>query len=140
MIPEEWRHDYENSRYLREVHDAVLRQRFDDLTSNLWSTDAAGNAIPTSDPSRRRQLLRLISHVILEQMGRAKTPSRDFDEHALREASAARYRPPQRKNPFAGSPLCLAKFGRREHIANAFATGAQWRVIGVAEVHRLTRV
>jgi hypothetical protein len=43
MIPiEAWRSQYENSRYLREVHDDLLQRRFDDLTSNLWSTDPAG--------------------------------------------------------------------------------------------------
>jgi len=124
MNPEEWRREYENLRYLREVHDAVLQRRFDDLTSNLWSTDPAGNVVPTWDPNRRRNLRRLILHVMLEQMERAKMPSRDFDETALREASAARYRPPRLKTSFAGSPVCFAKFGRREHIAEAFDRGA----------------
>jgi hypothetical protein len=123
MNPEEWRREYENSRYLREIYDAVLKQRLDDLKSNLWSTDAAGNVVPLRDSNRRCQLLRLILHVILEQMERAKMTRFDFDERALREASAAEYRPPRLKTPFAGSPLCFAKFGRREHIADAFDRG-----------------
>jgi hypothetical protein len=56
---------------------------------------------------------------MLEQMERAKIPNCDFDERALREASAASYRRPQLKTPFAGSPVCFAKFGKREHIADA---------------------
>jgi hypothetical protein len=124
MVPEEWLREYQNSRYLREVHDAVLKRRFDDLTSNLWSTDAAGNPAPLPDPNRRHQILRLISHVMLEQMQRARVPTRDFDERALWEASAAGYTPPHLKTPFAGSPVCFAKFGKRAHIANAFDNGA----------------
>jgi hypothetical protein len=123
MSPEEWRREYESSRYLREVYDAVLKRRFDDLTSNLWSTDAAGNVVPTR-LKRRCQLLRLILHVMLEQMERAKIPIREFDERALMEASAAKYSPPQLKTPFAGSLACFAKFGSRDHIANAFDRGA----------------
>jgi hypothetical protein len=60
---------------------------------------------------------------MLEQMERTKTPSRDFDERALREASAANYSPPQLKTPFSGSPKCFAKLGEREHIAKAFDRG-----------------
>src|ERR1035437_72748 len=124
MIPiEAWRSQYENSRYLREVHDDLLQRRFDDLTSNLWSTDPAGNVIQMRNPAVRGDLLRLIYHVMLEQMGRAKMPSRAFDERALREASAARYKPPRLITPFAGSADCLTKFGKREHIANAFNKG-----------------
>jgi hypothetical protein len=60
---------------------------------------------------------------MLEQMERTKTPTRAVDERTLRKASAASYKPPQLKTPFAGSPVCFAKFGRREHIANAFDKG-----------------
>jgi hypothetical protein len=67
---EEWRREYERARYLREVHDVVLKRRFDDLTSNLWSTDVSGNVVPTPGPNKREQLSRLILHVMLEQMER----------------------------------------------------------------------
>jgi hypothetical protein len=62
MNPQEWLREYreyKQSRYLRERDETDLQQRFDELASNLWSTDVAGNVtpehkIPTAaiDPSR----------------------------------------------------------------------------------------
>jgi hypothetical protein len=118
MNPEEWCREYERTRYLREVSNSVLQQRFDDLASNLWMTDAQGNVVTTPDPRRRLGLVRLIVHVMLEQMERAHMASRDFDERAIITAAAANYRRPRLKSPITISPGCLAKFGRREHIAS----------------------
>jgi len=123
MGPEDWRREYEVSRYLREADDAILERRFQDLTSNLWSTDAVGNVVPTWDPKMRAALLRLILHVTLEQMDRSKTPTTDFDEHALRRASSAQYSPPRLKALFTGSPVCFAKFGKGCHIVESFENG-----------------
>jgi hypothetical protein len=128
MNPQEWLREYreyKQSRYLRERDETDLQQRFDELASNLWSTDVAGNVTPPRDPNTRSQLLRLILHVKFEQMERVEAPSAhfQFDEAAVRAASAAKYRPPQLKTPFSGSSKCLARFGKRKHIADAFDRG-----------------
>ncbi|TCM51030.1 hypothetical protein C8J36_11037 [Rhizobium sp. PP-F2F-G48] len=124
MEPETWRYEYERTRYLREVHDVVLKRRFDDLAANLWSTDAAGNVTPPRSSESRQGLLRLLLHTELEQMGRGGEDARDFSEQALRDASAAGYVPPRLKSPFTGSPACYAKFGKRDHIRAAYERGA----------------
>jgi hypothetical protein len=80
MGVEEWRREYEQTRYLREVDDAALRQRYDDLAANLWSTDATGSVKPTRNPEARQDILRLLLHTILEQMERTGTHACDFDE------------------------------------------------------------
>lgn len=124
MEPETWRHEYEQMRYLREVHDVVLKRRFDDLAANLWSTDAAGNVTPPRSSESRQGILRLLLHTVLEQMERGGEDARDFSEQALRDASAAGYVPPRLKSPFTGSPACYAKFGKRDHIRAAYERGA----------------
>jgi len=106
------------------VDDAVLKRRFDDLTRNIWSTDAAGNVVPQRNPNARRQLLKFILHVMLEDMERTQTSIRDFDEGALRAQSAAGYHPPRLKSPFSDALTCFTKFGKRAHIAAAFEKGA----------------
>ncbi|MFT0891022.1 hypothetical protein [Pseudochelatococcus sp. G4_1912] len=122
-LGDEWRSEYERDRYLREMPDATLRGRFDILTGNLWSTDAAGNVTPPRSDQNRRELLRLILHTMLEQMEREGASVRDFSERALREAASAFYNPPRLRIPFTGSPSCFAKFGKRAHIHDAFERG-----------------
>lgn len=123
MGPEEWRREYEQFRYLREIDDAVLQRRFNDLAANLWSTDAAGNVTPARNPDARSGILRLLLHTMLEQMERSGTAVRDFDEWQIRDESSARYIPPRLKTPFTGSPACYAKFGKKDHIRSAFERG-----------------
>jgi hypothetical protein len=123
MGPNEWRQEYEQSRYLREINDDALQRRFDDLAANIWSTDAAGNVIPTRNPEARAGLLRMLLHTMLEQMERRGTEFRDFDERRIRAGSSARYAAPRLKTPFTGSLDCYAKFGKRGHIRNAFECG-----------------
>ncbi len=122
MNPKGWHADYERSRYLREVPDDVVAQRLLDLASNVWRTDAAGNVVPV-DPDTRLQVLRRIADVTFEQFERSGSPSLNFDEQALREATAAAYRPPLLKTPFRGCSDCFTKFGKRKHIASAFDRG-----------------
>src|SRR2546425_552180 len=89
MNQQEWLHEYQRSRYLREVDDDVLEQRLRDLASNLWCTDAAGNVVSV-DPDTRLQLLRRIVDVKVEQFIRSGVPTLEFGEQALRKAAACR--------------------------------------------------
>ncbi|HMM45427.1 MAG TPA: hypothetical protein PKE41_07315, partial [Candidatus Macondimonas sp.] len=121
---DEWREEYERDRYLRHLPDAALRDRLDALSGNLWSTDAAGNVTPPRSPDHRHAVLRLIVHTLFEHTERAGTAILDFSERELRETASASYRPPRLRTPFTGSPSCFAKFGKRDHIRNAFERGS----------------
>jgi hypothetical protein len=123
MNPQIWMMEYAASKYLREQSEDALQQRYQALTSNLWSTDAAGNVTAPRNPGHRRELLRLITHVLCEQSIRAQSLSLSLDECAIRRAASAAYQPPKLTTPFAGSPSCFAKFGRRDHVRNAFEQG-----------------
>jgi hypothetical protein len=120
---DEWRVEYGQSRYLRQLPDAALQNRLDAMIGNLWSTDAAGNVTPPRSSDHRHSLLRLIVHTMLEQMERARMSVREFSEHELRETASASYTPPRLRTPFTGSPSCFAKFGKRAHIRDAFEKG-----------------
>ena len=123
MNPEVWVQEYAASQYLREQSDNALQQRYEALTSNLWSTDAAGNVTAPRNSGHRQELLRLITHVLCEQSHRAQSPSISLDEGAIRRTASAAYQPPKLKTPFVGSLFCFAKFGRRDHVRNAFENG-----------------
>lgn len=60
---------------------------------------------------------------MIEQANRTGTDVFELDERKIREAAAARYIPPRLKSPFNGSPFCYAKFGKRDHIRQAFNDG-----------------
>lgn len=120
---DEWRVEYGQSRYLRQLPDAALQNRLDALIGNLWSTDAAGNVTPPRSSDHRHSLLRLIVHTMLEQMERARMSVREFSERELRETASASYTPPRLRTPFTGSPSCFAKFGKRAHMRDAFEQG-----------------
>ncbi|MBL8569346.1 MAG: hypothetical protein JNK84_09685 [Phreatobacter sp.] len=123
MTPDAWRAEYQKNRYLRETHPERLAERLDALTTNLWSTDAAGDVTPPRHAAHRANILRLILHVILEQMERDGTSQIEFNEKALREAAVGAYAPPALKSPFVGPPSCYAKFGKRHHIQSSFERG-----------------
>lgn len=123
MKPEEWMPEYHRARYLREADDVALQQRFDDLANNLWSTGPDGKVTPPRSPHVRKGILRLLFHTMLEQNERRRGGVLEFDECAIREMSSANYAPPQLKSPFVGSPICYAKFGKREHIRDAIGHG-----------------
>ncbi len=123
MKPDEWMPEYYRARYLREVHDGALQLRFDDLATNLWSTDADGKVTPPRSSYVRNGILRLLFHTKLEQIGRGRGGVLEFDECAIRETSSASYAQPQLTSPFVGSPHCYAKFGKKEHIRDAIERG-----------------
>jgi hypothetical protein len=123
MNPEEWLREYQHSRYLRQMNDNALAQRLDFLVSNLWSTDAAGNVIPTRNATNRHGIIRLISHVLFEQNERLGIKGCEFDEAATRKAAAATYQPPKLRKAFSGITPCFAKFGKRKHISEAYDKG-----------------
>jgi len=70
-----WTAEYEGSLYLREVHATALAKRYDNLIQNLWSTDHEGKVQKLGDQDRRREILRLLFHVILEQTKRGTRPA-----------------------------------------------------------------
>jgi hypothetical protein len=123
MKPQIWMQEYAASRYLRKQTDDALRRRYEALTSNLWSTDAAGDVTPPRNLQHREGLLRLIVHVLCEQCDRTGDPSISFDEAAIRRAASAAYQPPKLTTPFVGPPSGFAKFGKRDHIRRAFENG-----------------
>ena len=57
-IEHEWRQEYEQCRYLREITEEGLKSRYNALIGNLWSTDASGKVTPPRNEGARRQLLR----------------------------------------------------------------------------------
>lgn len=120
----EWREEYGRNRYLRHLPNAALQDRLNALSGNLWSTDAAGNVTPPRTPDHRHVVLRLIVHTLSERTERAGTAILDFSERELRETASASYRPPRLRTPFTGSPSCFAKFGKRDHIRDAFERGS----------------
>ncbi len=109
--------------YLREQAEDTLNARYDALIANLWSTDAAGNVTPPRAPAHRREILRLVTHVLYEKSIRSSSSSISLDETAIRDAASASYSVPKLISPFVGPPTCFAKFGKREHIRNAFDKG-----------------
>jgi len=66
----------------------------------------------------------LIVHTLSERMERAGTAILDFSERELRDTASSSYRSPRLRTPFAGSPSCFAKFGKRDHIRDAFERGS----------------
>src|SRR5687767_13758877 len=99
-----WMREYAASKYLRNQTDDALQLRYEALTSNLWSTDAAGNVVPLRNAEQREGLLRLIVHVLCEQCNRTGSPSISLDEAAIRRTASAAYQPPRLQAPFVGSP------------------------------------
>lgn len=123
MSVQGWIQEYDASRYLRKQTDDVLKRRYESLTTNLWSTDAAGNVIPPRDPKHREGILRLVVHVLCEQRNRAGGPTLALDEAAIRQAASTVYRRPKLTTPFLGPPSGFAKFGKREHIKRTYEEG-----------------
>jgi hypothetical protein len=123
MSVQDWVLEYAASKYLRELSDDLLQQRYDMLTQNLWSTGQHGEVTPPRDAGHRRELLRLITHVRCEQSDRAGDSFVSFNEAEARQNASATYRPVKLKSPFVGSPECFAKFGKREHIKASFEKG-----------------
>lgn len=123
MDIESWRREYGQTRYLRKATDDALRRRYDDIAANLWSTDITGRVIPTRNPDHRKKLLRLLVHTVLEQRARDGRELLEFNEAEIREASASSYVAPRLKNPLKHEFDCYTKFGRREHIQDAFDRG-----------------
>ncbi len=120
---EKWAAEYAASIYLRELPDELLQRRYKDLGANLWSTGPQGEVTPPRSEEHRRQLLRLIVHVVCEQVRRKGDEVATFDEGAVRRAASAGYRPPKLRPPFSGSLACYAKFGEREHIRRSIEKG-----------------
>ncbi|MEJ0050144.1 MAG: hypothetical protein WDN02_02820 [Methylovirgula sp.] len=118
-----WAREYAAMRYMRHLSDQALRQRYDMLGGNLWSTDAAGEVIPPRNVDFHRDLLRLIAHVFAERAFRGGEQAIYFDAAEIQRTAAAEYEPPTLNPLFVGSPVCFAKFGRKEHIERAFREG-----------------
>lgn len=123
MSVQGWIQEYDASRYLRKQTDDVLKRRYEALTSNLWSTDVAGNVMPPRNPQHREAILRLVVHVLCEQRNRAGDPTLVLDEAAIRQAASTAYRRPKLTTSFIGSPSGFAKFGKREHIRRTYEEG-----------------
>lgn len=113
---------YKKTRYLRKVSDTVLEQRLQTIANNLWSTDYDGNVIATRNPDHRKVLLALYCDTLFEQQIR-KPKDIIFDEGLLRAQTSAEYAKPKLKSPTTFAPQCLAKFGKREHIALSMKKG-----------------
>lgn len=45
------------TRYLRHRPDECLKSRADDITGNLWTTDASGAVVRLSDPESREYFM-----------------------------------------------------------------------------------
>jgi hypothetical protein len=120
-----WTDQYSRSLYLREVPCAALAARYRNLIQNLWSTDSEGNVQTVRDPNHGREILRLLFHVILEQIRRGTPPADGmFDERAMINEATAAYTPPRLISPIVGGPDGFAKFGKREHIRASFERGS----------------
>jgi hypothetical protein len=123
LMHEDWRGEYEQTRYLREVSDDRLARRLKDLCSGIWSTDQFGKPVPTWNGNHRNELLRLILHTLLEQAERVDHGVVDFNEGKLRRTSVGAYNPPKLTRLFTNSPSCYSKFGKRQHILDALDKG-----------------
>lgn len=118
-----WNLEYAASRYLREQDEAALQRRYEDLTTNLWSTDKAGNIVRPRHRDHRLLTLSRIAHLLCEKAMRIGEHRFCFDEKRMREHASRLYKPPMLKPPFAGELSCLAKFGSKVHIRAAFCSG-----------------
>jgi hypothetical protein len=119
-----WTAEYEGSLYLREVVPQALAKRYSNLIQNLWSTDRDGKVQHARDPTHRREILRLLFHVILEQTRRGNPPaSATFDERAMINEASAAYVPPSLRTPIVGGPDGFAKYGKRDHMRASFERG-----------------
>lgn len=124
-IWESWVLEYQQSRYLRKLPPEALSQRYRDLLQNLWSTDLNGKPQPPRNATNRQGILRLLTHLHLEQIERQERPDGDlFDEEALRDEATKAYSAPVLKSPIVGGPSGFAKFGKRDHIRAAYDRGA----------------
>jgi hypothetical protein len=119
----DWIREYDASRYLWKLSDDALKQRYDSLAGNLWSTDADGNVTPPRNSDHRKQLLRLLVHVLRERSARKGNGSIEIDEAEVCRAATSGYRPPRLTTAFVGQPSGFAKFGKKEHIRRAFEEG-----------------
>jgi len=123
-LPAIWGAEYQKSLYLREVPTTALAERYSNLIHNLWSTDRDGNVQRVRDPSRGNHVLRLLLHVMLEQVRRGiRDEGFTFDERAMRDEATTTYVAPHLKSPILGGPDGFAKFGKRDHIRASFERG-----------------
>jgi hypothetical protein len=120
---DKWLAEYDASRYLREVQPAALDERYRNLIGNLWSTDRDGRPQQPRNPQNRTLLLRLLCDVLLERAHRAGRADISFDEAKMRNEAVATYAPPRLKSTVVGGPKGFAKFGKRDHVRNAFDHG-----------------
>lgn len=112
MDPLIWVREYATTRYLLKQTNDALQCRYESLSSNLWSTDSAGNVTPPRNQEQRRAFLRLIVDVLCEQGDRSGNRSISLDEATVRRAASAAYLPPKLTAPFVGSPSGFAKLDR----------------------------
>lgn len=119
-----WASEYVTSLYLREARATALAERYNNLIQNLWSTDREGKVQKTRDPDRGMMILRLLFHVVLEQIRRGTLPPDFlFDERAMINEATATHVPRLMKSPIVGGPDGFAKFGNRDHIRASFERG-----------------
>lgn len=119
-----WLREYEMTRYLRKLSDERLRLRMDDLAQNLWSTDREGHVTPPKYQKNRTGVLRLYSHLLFE--GFLRNPNSNkliLNEKNIRKKASAKYVRPTIDHEILFHPDCFSKFGKKEHIIDAYENG-----------------
>ena len=116
---------YANTRYLRNVHNDRLNSRADDITGNLWTTDASGAVTQLGEPSRREFFMRLYAELQEEkQLRSGRRQVIDFDEGAIRAEESAAYTAPRLTSATPTlAPGALVRFGKYAHLEGALTRG-----------------
>lgn len=117
-----WFTEYNTTRYLRELPDDALSKRAFHIANNLWSTGPNSEVTPPRQPENRQRLIRIYVHTIAEQVSRGRIVD-TISEAEIRKRASHHYIPPNLNALFTGSPDCWVKFGKREHIREAFERG-----------------